>query len=71
MSILLAIVGLLGLAAGILLLVAPSAWQELSEKANAILFSTDKAVTRVRPLVGIVFSLLSLYILWTAYTIPK
>jgi uncharacterized protein YjeT (DUF2065 family) len=71
MSILLAIVGLLGLAAGILLLVAPSTWQKLSEKANAILFSPDKTVTKVRPLVGIVLCLLSLYILWAAYTMPE
>ena len=71
MSILLAIVGLLGLAVGILLLVAPAMLQKLNAKANAILISTDEAVTSFRPLVGIVLVLLSLFILWSAYTILK
>ncbi len=71
MSILLAIVGLIGLASGILMLVSPSNWQKLNEKANAIMFTADKALIGLHPVLGILLVLMSLYILWSAYTIIK
>ena len=67
MSILLVFIGLLGIAAGILMLVSPSIWQKCNEKANAILFSTDNAVTGASSIVGIILVIVSLYILWSAY----
>ena len=67
MSILLVFIGLLGLTAGILMLVSPSTWQKCNEKANAILFSTDNAVTGASSIVGIILVIISLYILWSAY----
>ena len=67
MSILLVFIGLLGLAAGILMLVSPSTWKKCNEKANAILFSTDNAVTGASSIVGIILVIVSLYILWSAY----
>ena len=79
------IIGLLGLVAGILMSVAPSILQKVNvvlsvyplnrgksyEWANATLISTDKALIRYRLLAGIILSLLSLYILRSAYTILK
>jgi hypothetical protein len=71
MSILLAIIGLIGLASGIFMLVSPSTWQKFNEKANAIMFTGDKALTGLHPVLGILLVLMSLYILWSAYTILK
>ena len=79
------IIGLLGLVVGILMSVAPSILQKLNvvlsvyplnrgksyEWANATLISTDKALIRYRLMAGIILSLLSLYILRSAYTILK
>jgi hypothetical protein len=79
------IIGLLGLVVGILMSVAPSILQKVNvvlsvyplnrgksyEWANATLISTDKALIRYRLLTGIILSLLSLYILRSAYIILK
>jgi hypothetical protein len=79
------IIGLLGLVMGILMSVAPSILQKVNvvlsvyplnrgksyEWANATLISTDKALIRYRLLTGIILSLLSLYILRSAYIILK
>jgi hypothetical protein len=66
-----AMIGMIGLTAGILMLVAPSLWEKLNERANAILISTAKIVPGKLTLVAIVFILLSLYVLWSAYTLLK
>jgi hypothetical protein len=71
MLIILAIIGLIGLASGILMLASPSTWQKFNEKANAVMFTADKALTGLHPVLGIILVLMSLYILWSAYTILK
>jgi hypothetical protein len=63
------VIGSIGLLAGILILMAPSVWERLNEKANAILVDTGRIVPGKLTLVGIVFILLSLYVLWSAYTL--
>ena len=60
------ITGILGLVVGILMLIAPSILQKFNVWANATLISTDKVLIIHRRLVGIILSLLSLYILWAA-----
>ena len=77
MSILLVIIfaitmiGIIGLSAGILILVAPSVWERFNERANAILIATGKMVPGRLTLVAIVFIMLSLYVLWSAYVLLK
>ena len=66
-----AIIGVIGLSAGILILTAPSTWDKLNEKANAFLVYTGRIVPGRLTLVGMIFVLLSLYILWSAYTLLK
>jgi uncharacterized protein YjeT (DUF2065 family) len=66
-----AFIGVIGLIAGIVILVAPSTWEKLNEKANAFLVYTGRIVHGKLTLVGIIFVLLSLYVLWSAYTLLK
>ena len=66
-----AIIGVIGLTAGIVILVAPSTWEKLNEKANAFLVYTGRIVRGRLTLVGMIFVLLSLYVLWSAFTLLK
>jgi hypothetical protein len=66
-----AIIGVIGLIAGIVILVAPSVWEKINEKANTFLVYTGSIVPGKLTLVGMVFILLSLYVLWSAYTLLK
>ncbi|MBU0653161.1 MAG: hypothetical protein KJ649_06660 [Proteobacteria bacterium] len=63
------IIGVIGLTAGILILMAPSTWEKINEKANTFLIYTGGIVRGKLTLVGIIFVLLSLYVLWSAYTL--
>jgi hypothetical protein len=66
-----AIIGVIGLTAGIVILVAPTTWEKLNEKANAFLAYTGRIVRGRLTLVGMIFVLLSLYVLWSAFTLLK
>jgi hypothetical protein len=66
-----AIIGVIGLTAGIMILVAPSIWEKLNEKANTFLIYTGKVIPGRLTLVGMIFVLLSLYVLWSAYALLK
>jgi hypothetical protein len=65
------VIGVIGLIAGILILTSPSTWEKINEKANTILVNTGRIVPGKLTLVGMVFVLLSLYVLWSAYTLLK
>jgi hypothetical protein len=66
-----AIIGVIGLTAGIVILVSPSTWEKFNEKTNAFLVYTGRVVYGKLTLVGMIFILLSIYVLWSAYTLLK